>query len=463
MRRSLTIRLTMSFLIVALVTATLVFISVRSTRTSQFQAFIVEQTTARVEEEIRSYYAESGSLEGFNSYFRALLRSDDRDHHGDGRPAPPFRGPVGVVDPAGNVLVPLEQYAPGDTVPPTMLEQGIPITLENQTIAFIFPDPAPPFPLRVEEQAYLERTNQALLLATVGAVLVAVLLGLLFARTLTRPIRDLTDAAQALRQGSLGQQVPVRSRDELGQLAATFNQMSTGLARAIQARRQMTADIAHDLRTPLQVIGGYIDSMLEGDLEPTRERLATVYSEIEHLQHLVTDLRILSRADAGELRLHLQPLSARDLLARVVATYENQAAQRGVTLAMDGAPERPLLTVDEERMMQVLGNLVSNALRHTPAGGQILLSACPEADTMRLLVHDTGEGIAADDLPYLFDRFYRVDRARQDEAGASGLGLAIARALVEAHGGTITAASPGPAQGATFIITLLLHPAAAWS
>jgi signal transduction histidine kinase len=230
--------------------------------------------------------------------------------------------------------------------------------------------------------------------------------------------------------------------------------MSADLARATHARRQMTADIAHDLRTPLQVIGGYIDAMAEGDLEPTRERLATVYAEIEHMQHLVADLRILSQADAGDLPLNRQAVQPQALLARVAATYANQADQKNITLTYSADPNLPPLHIDEDRMMQVLGNLLGNALRHTPPGGRIALAAYPRGTAVCVTVHDSGAGIAAEDLPYVFDRFYRGDHARQDEAGASGLGLAIARALVELHGGSIAAASPGPGAGAAFTITL---------
>jgi signal transduction histidine kinase len=311
-----------------------------------------------------------------------------------------------------------------------------------------------PFPLRVEEQLYLERTSRALLLATVGAVLAALFLGAMFARTLTRPIHELISAADALRQGSLGEQVTIHLRDELGHLAATFNQMSTDLALATHARRQMTADIAHDLRTPLQIIGGYIDAMVEGDLEPTHERLTTVYTEITHLQRLVADLHMLSQADAGELSLNRQAVQPQALLERVTTTYANQAAQQDITLTYSVAPDMPPLYIDEDRIMQVLNNLFSNALRHTPAGGRIALAAYPNEAGVCLQVQDNGAGIAADDLPYVFHRFYRGDRARQDEAGASGLGLAIARALVELHNGTITVTSPGPGAGTTLAITL---------
>jgi signal transduction histidine kinase len=198
--------------------------------------------------------------------------------------------------------------------------------------------------------------------------------------------------------------------------------------------------------------------MAEGDLEPTRERLATVYAEIEHLQHLVADLRTLSQADAGELPLHRQVVQPEDLLNRIAATYANQAAQQQIMLATSAAPALPPLYIDEDRIRQVLGNLLSNALRHTPEGGQITLTAAQGEAGVCVSVQDSGEGIDAADLPYVFDRFYRGDRARQDEAGASGLGLAIARALVELHGGSIAATSPGAGAGTTFTVTLPAQP-----
>ncbi len=458
MNRSLTLRLTLFFLAVALVTALLVFLTVRISRGTEFQSLIAQRETALLEEIIRDYYERSGSLAGFSAYARRRFAPDGPPSSANEQPiltAILLRRPLGVVDPTGDVLIPNERYRPRNRVPREVVERSTPVLVDGEPIAYILPPEGnAPFRLRVEEQLYLQRTNRALLLATIGAVAVALLLGAVFARTLTRPIRDLTRATDALRQGSLGAQVPIRSGDELGRLALTFNQMSADLARATHARRQMTADIAHDLRTPLQVIGGYIDAMAEGDLEPTRERLATVYSEIEHLQHLVADLRTLSQADAGELPLSRQAVLPQELLERVAATYANQARQQNITLTFSADPNLPPLYIDEDRIRQVLGNLLSNALRHTPDGGRIALSAYRNDAGVHLAVQDNGEGIAADDLPYVFERFYRGDRARQDEAGASGLGLAIARELVELHGGSIAAASPGPGAGATFRVRL---------
>jgi signal transduction histidine kinase len=229
--------------------------------------------------------------------------------------------------------------------------------------------------------------------------------------------------------------------------------MSQALARANQARRQMTADVAHELRTPLTVIAGYIESMRDGVLPPTPQRMAVIYAEIEHLQHLVGDLRTLSQADAGELKLNRQPVEPAELLRQTAAAFEHQAAQKGVRLevAADGA-EPAVVWADELRLAQVLDNLLSNALRHTPAGGQVRLGLTRQPSAVTLTVQDTGPGIPPEDLPRVFERFYRADRSRSED-GASGLGLAIAKALVEAHGGSLEARST-LGQGSTFSMRL---------
>jgi signal transduction histidine kinase len=290
-------------------------------------------------------------------------------------------------------------------------------------------------------------------LAALAAMAIAVFLGVILARTLTRPVRDLTGAIQAMARGELRQEVPVRSSDELGTLTATFNQMSADLARANDLRRQQIADIAHDLRTPLTVITGYIEALRDGVLRPTPARFDAMNTEAQHLKRLVDDLRTLSLADAGELPMTPQPTAPAALLERLAAAYAPQAAARGIALAVDAAPDLPEVAVDPERMVQVLGNLVTNALRHTPAGGRIDLAARAEGARVTLTVTDTGEGIPPDVLPHIFDRFYRGDPARSQPDGESGLGLAIAKSIVEAHGGTIAATS-APGQGTTFTITL---------
>jgi signal transduction histidine kinase len=278
--------------------------------------------------------------------------------------------------------------------------------------------------------------------------LVAVLVGIILARQLTGPLHELTKAAQNITQGHLEQQVRVKSNDEIGQLATAFNRMSQEVARVNQLRRQMTADIAHDLRTPLTVISGYIESMRDGVLKPTPQRLELIYSEIERLQNLVGDLRMLSLADAGELSLHAAPTNPHALLDRAAALFRHQAEQQDVTIEVDAPEDLPEIRVDEDRLMQVMGNLICNALRYTPEGGKVTLAAQAIDGHVDLQVQDTGEGIDPDELPYIFDRFHRADKSRHTESGESGLGLAIVKALVESHGGA-TSAESAPGQGTT--------------
>jgi signal transduction histidine kinase len=311
--------------------------------------------------------------------------------------------------------------------------------------------------LNSREELFLTRINWALLYAALGATLIALVLGLFLARTLTRPLRELKAASQAMAQGDLEQQVAVRSRDELGELAAAFNQMSAELARANRARRQMTADIAHDLRTPLTVIKGYAEALWNGDLPPAAATFETVYQEAEHLSHLVEDLRTLSLVDAGKLTLHRQAVQSRAILERTAAAHLPQAQQSGITLGVDVAADLSPIHADPERLVQVLGNLVGNALRYTLEGGHVTLAARQQAGGIRLTVQDTGAGIDPADLPRIFDRFYRGDDARETDEGESGLGLAIAKSLVEAHGGSISVTST-PGEGSTFAIILPCVP-----
>ena len=252
--------------------------------------------------------------------------------------------------------------------------------------------------------------------------------------------------------GQLKQQVAVTSRDELGELAGAFNQMSADLDRLQRSRRRMTADIAHDLRNPLTVIGGYVESMREGVLDATPERLDAMQMEVKHLERLVDDLRTLSQAESGELSLNREAVSPVRLLERMRQSYQPLADKQAITLRLDAGPGLHEIDADPDRMAQVLGNLISNALRYTPEHGEIVLGAQEDSSSVALTVADNGQGIPPEALPHVFDRFYRANSART-RADKSGLGLAIARSIVEAHGGCITAESL-PGVGTTMKITL---------
>ncbi|MDY6877462.1 MAG: ATP-binding protein [Chloroflexota bacterium] len=438
--RSLTFKLILGFLLVSLTGAALFAVFARSATVKEFDRFALEQMQNDFMANMSAYYRAQGSWVGIAEMFNQ-----------EALPPPP----LALADQNGYVVVPAGPYHIGEHVSVADLGPGTRLEIEGQVVGTVLPIGGPPGRDLIEEQ-YLARTSQDLFDAALGATGIALLLGILLARTLTRPLRELTAASRAIAKGELDQQVPIRSQDELGELAVSFNQMSADLARANQLRRQMTADIAHDLRTPLTVITGYIESLRDGVLEPSPARFDVMYQEAQHLTCLVEDLRTLSLADAGELTLNRQSVSPQVLLERLAAAHQHQAEQQSIALQVQTESDLPEINVDPERMAQAMGNLVGNALRHTPDGGQIVLSAQRQADTVLLMVQDNGDGIAPEVLPRIFDRLYRGDESRQQQNGESGLGLAIVKSLVEAHGGRVGVISGGIGHGSAFLIHLPL-------
>ncbi|GGN09061.1 two-component sensor histidine kinase [Lentzea pudingi] len=303
---------------------------------------------------------------------------------------------------------------------------------------------APPALLFVTDPA--GRTTQATVVnfdvgrvVLVAAIVLVLTVGVsvLVALRMTRPLRTLTAAAERLRHGD-DAQVDIRSRSEIGQLARAFNDMAAHRARTDAQRKAMTSDISHELRNPLGTIRSWLEGARDGLVELDRTTLTSLLDEALVLQHLIDDLQDLAQADAGELRLHPEPVDLRELFDQLVAAHPGLVAEGG-----------GVVTADPVRLRQILTNLVTNAFRYTPADGTVRLSA----EDGRIVVSDTGSGISAEDLPHVFDRFWRADRSRTRDTGGSGLGLAIVHALVSAHGGTITVESE-PGRGTTFTITL---------
>jgi signal transduction histidine kinase len=303
-----------------------------------------------------------------------------------------------------------------------------------------------------EGEIFINRINQILLFSALGATGFALLLGVALTRTMTRPLRELTAATRAVAEGNLDQYVPVRSKDELGELADSFNQMNAKLAKSLALRQQMTADIAHELRTPISVILGHTEAVKDGVLPLSENTFDIIHDEAERLSRLVEELRTLTLAEAGELQFVRSEISPHTLLKEAQAAYLPQAQQRDIDLEMEIAEALPDIVVDSDRMAQVLGNLISNALRYTPKGGRVVLSARDLDDRVELRVQDSGPGLDGDELERIFDRFYRGDKSRQRDEGGSGLGLAIAKSMVEGQGGHIWAESI-LGNGVTFIIT----------
>lgn len=446
MLKSLSWKLILAFMLVAFTSAALVAVFIRLTSADQLTQLILDQQRGDLQQALVDYYTANGSWNGVTREWRQiqsqtapLTPPQTNDHTQPG--GRDRRGLFGLADAKGVVIVGIEPgFSPGARLSAADLKAGLAVEVGGKQVGTIITARQTPG-LNPEETLFLERTNHALLLASLAAVLVALVLGILLARTLTRPIQALTRAAQGIAAGQSEQQVKVSSQDEIGQLAAAFNQMSQEVAQANRLRRQMTADIAHDLRTPLTVIGGYVESMRDGVLQPTPERLTLIYAEIERLQRMVGDLRMLSQVDAGELPLHPQAIAPLSLLERAAGLFQHPAEQQAVTLRVQAAANLPEIRVDEARMMQVMDNLISNALRYTPSGGTITLAAQASAGKVIFSVRDTGQGISPEELPHIFNRFYRADRSRHSESGESGLGLAIVKALVEAQGGKVWAES----------------------
>ncbi|MBN1429198.1 MAG: HAMP domain-containing histidine kinase [Anaerolineae bacterium] len=273
-------------------------------------------------------------------------------------------------------------------------------------------------------------------------------------REIGSPLSNIMAAVDAVAEGDLDVRIPEGGPGEFGKMAISFNRMTAELSRAEQQRRNLTADVAHELRTPLHIIQGNLEGLLDGVYEPTHEHIIATLDETRLLARLVGDLQTLSLAEAGQLPLHRQWLDVADLLNDVATSFSGQAANVGVDIRVEVAPDAGRVFVDADRIDQVLSNLVANALRHVPDGGCVTLTIHPMADGVRLTVRDTGPGIAPEDLPFIFDRFWRGDRSRSRHAGTgSGLGLAIARQLVQAHGGRIEVESQA-GQGTVFIIEL---------
>lgn len=457
MKRSLQAKLILSYLGLALLTVLVVSILVWLTTNRSFMTLVVEQQTALLSQTVQEYYLSNGSLKGFFEYYTHVNRNQPLPNQPGGA-LPQEREPRGVqglVDAQYRALLPTFGFGVGEIVPAVRIKDPVAVEVGGQTIAWILPDTSRQFTLSPEEQYYRQRTILAIGLAALAGMLAAVVIGALLSGRLLIPIRRLSKASRALSQGDLDQQIPVTSQDELGQLTATFNQMSKDLSRADQRRKRLTADISHDLGTPLQIISGYVEMAEKGEAKLTAKRLGIIRDEVDHLRRLVGDLNLLTQAEGGGLDIQISQVAPGEILERVYRTYKPICAREGVTLELQVADGVPAIRVDEGRMIQVFNNLMENALRHTPQDGRILLTVEGGA-RIQMKVSDSGSGIDAEDLPYVFDRFYRSDKARSGATGKMGLGLAICKALVVAQGGTIAASSTGRGQGTT--VTVSFNP-----
>jgi signal transduction histidine kinase len=302
--------------------------------------------------------------------------------------------------------------------------------------------------------AFRDSIFQALLISTVVASIVAVVISLFVANRITVPLRRLAAGVHRIASGGYETRVPVTENDEIGDLAAAFNSMAGALEDAESRRVRLVGDVAHELRTPLSTLRGNLEGLLDGVVEPEPRLWELLLSETERLGRIINDLQGLSRVESGVVSFDVGPVTPEHVVNATLERMTPRFAEQGIALHREMTTGLPMVAVDQDRAIQALSNVLTNALRYTAPGGIVTVSADLEGEMVVIRVRDTGIGIPEEDLPRIFDRFYRVDKARSRALGGSGIGLTIARVLVEGQGGRIWAESPGPGKGSTFSIAL---------
>jgi len=483
MKTSLKTKLLLAFVLVALITgAVLVFVFNRFNQ-RQFNQFVIDKQREELISVLTNHYQEHQNWDGAQIYFSSISRSQSQGQ-GFGQSAGPSnqgrgrrQGQVdsnhpkdsqsetgalisrrlfGLAASDATVLISsFDSPNPGEVLNAEALATSTPIIIDAKTVGYLLSPKQFPGYSEVESR-FVRSSNIALIIALAGAIVLAGIVAFFIARSITKPIETLSKASQRIAQRELSTKVPDLGKDEIGTLARNFNEMSDHLEESDRLRKQMTADIAHDLRTPLTVINGYVQSMRDGDLPVTPERLGLIADETMRLSKMVDDLRLLSVADAGELNLQKQLTDPNELLEHCGKLFENQAERKSITLKLELLPTAKKVLIDEDRMIQALSNLLNNAIEYSPEGSQVILRLSEETAYMLLEIVDSGPGIDPANLPYIFERFHRADRSRQESETHSGLGLAIAKAIITAHQGEISAQST-LGQGTRMQIRLAKH------
>jgi len=304
------------------------------------------------------------------------------------------------------------------------------------------------------ENIFIEESQRSLIIAAIVAIILALGIGYVISTFVTRPMRQLSLSAHKIAEGDLTQRVARTSDDEIGEVGLAFNLMAEELEKKEKSRKQLLADIAHELRNPLSIVQGNLEAWLDGVITPTPNQIASVYDETVLLNRLITDLRELSLAEAGQLKLHPEHSNLGDLIESETTAFQTRCKEKGVTLGVAISQDLPAVNIDRDRIKQVLHNLLENALRFTSSGGSISIRAGKGKDSfVHIDVEDTGSGIEHADLPYVFDHFYKADKSRHRSYGNTGIGLSLVKEYVELHGGTVRVESEA-GKGSTFSFTL---------
>ena len=361
-----------------------------------------------------------------------------------------------LADGRGSIIASTDNSRRGQSAAASELANGTAISVDGARVGTLIADvSATNLVVDAPSQDLLDQVNRSLLVAGLVAAALALALGFVFFRQITAPLDALERATQRIARGDLKARAAVRGGDEISRLGRSFNSMADNLERSETARRNMLADVAHELRNPLGVISSHLEAMLDGVFQTTPGQIASLHDETMLLTRLVDDLNDLSLAEAGQLSLHRKPADLGALVRRTTEAFQDQAAAHGSILRCETSQDFPPCLLDAERIEQVLRNLISNALRHTPAGAEVSVSLKRVRNVARVEVNDAGPGIPAQELEHVFERFWRGDKLRARAGGGTGLGLSIAEQWIQAHSGQIGVVSQ-EGQGTTFWFTLPL-------
>lgn len=459
LQSSLLIKLTGAFLLVILIGALVIYFLTSQATQSAFRVYTTQSGqawAARLAPVFADYYAVENNWVGVDSF----IESEDSLQPGMMRQRGNGRGNRGrgwgmnggwmhgmgqrliLADSQGVVIADTGGELTGSRLMEEELAGGAPVIVDGQQVGTLIVSPVNLQAASNPADTFLDSVNRSILISVLIAGGISLILVLVFSLHITAPVREMQKAAGEIARGNLNQRVPMRSNDELGDLARSFNHMAGSLANAEEQRRKMVADIAHELRTPMAVIQANTEAMQDGVLPLDLTQVDAIHAEAMLLGRLIDDLRLISLAEGGELHLEREETDLADLLRLAANRIRPQCQQKAVDLFLQVQDGLLHVCVDSDRITQVVNNLIGNALRHVPSGGAITVRAESTAEGAAVSVTDTGSGIAPEDLPWVFDRFYRADKSRARASGGSGLGLAIVKQLVEAHGGSVSAASP---------------------
>ena len=450
------LRLTFSYILIVVIAVVSILLLFRIQTVNAVRSFVYRGGMAGLERTVvalENYYRQNGSWDGINDAFPKLAPKRGPE---PGSPAMPRAiQHLQLADNDGRILLDTGNPQPTGRLGPVERNQAIELSVDSQRVGYLYPVGIAKVSHGAETNL-LDRLTRAAITAALIASMVALLVAMLLSYRLLRPVHELTHAARKLASGDLTQRVTVRGNDELATLATTFNRMADSLQQAENRRRALTADIAHELRTPLAVQRAHIEALEDGIYALSIENLAPIEAQNHLLTRLVDDLRTLALADSGQLELIRTPTDFGALIQKAVTGLEPRAADRQIKIDLSLEESSPPLNLDAQRIEQILNNLLDNALRHTPDSGTIHIQCTSDSGQICLTVRDNGPGIPKDALPHLFERFYRADKSRSRSEGGTGLGLSIARKLAQAHGGDLGAANH-PDGGAVFTLSLPLQ------